>query len=38
MRLLMDWTALYAVATVISLVWLIYAGRNLRKHQKSLKK
>lgn len=38
LRLLMDWTALYAVATVISIVWLIYAGRNLRKHQKSLKK
>lgn len=38
LRLLMDWTALYAVATVISIVWLIYAGMNLRKHQKSLKK
>ena len=37
LRLLMDWTALYAVATVISIVWLIYAGMNLRKHQKSLK-
>lgn len=37
LRLLMDWTALYAVATIISLVWLIYAGGNLRKHQKSLK-
>lgn len=38
LRLLMDWTALYAVATVISLLWLVYTGRNLRKHQKSLKK
>ena len=38
LRLLMDWTALYAVATVVSLVWLFYAGMNLRKHQKSLKK
>ena len=38
LRMLMDWTALYAVATVISLLWLVYTGRNLRKHQKSLKK
>ena len=38
LRLLMDWTALYAVASVVSLVWLFYAGKNLRKHQKSLKK
>ena len=38
LRLLMDWTTLYAVATAVSLVWLFYAGRNLRKHQKSLKK
>lgn len=38
LRLLMDWTALYAVATAVSLVWLFYAGKNLRKHQKSLKK
>ena len=38
LRMLMDWTALYAVATIISLVWLVYTGRNLRKHQKSLRK
>ena len=38
LRMLMDWTALYAVATIISLVWLVYTGRNLRRHQKSLKK
>ena len=38
LRMLMDWTALYAVATMISLVWLVYTGRNLRNHQKSLKK
>jgi len=38
LRMLMDWTALYAVATVISLLWLVYTGRNLRRHQKSLKK
>lgn len=34
LRMLMDWTALYAVATGISLIWLIYTGRNLRKIQK----
>ena len=38
LRLLMDWTTLYAVATAVSLVWLFYAGKNLRKHQISLKK
>ena len=38
LRMLMDWTALYAVVTVISLLWLVYTGRNLRRHQKSLKK
>lgn len=38
LRLLMGWTPLYAVASVISLVWLVYAGRNLRKHQKTMKK
>lgn len=29
-RLLMDWTPCYAIALVISLVWLIYSLRNLR--------
>lgn len=38
LRLLMDWTLLYAVASVVSLVWLIYAGKNLRKHQQTMKK
>ena len=34
LRLLMDWTALYAVASGFSLVWLIYTGINLRRIQK----
>jgi len=36
LRMLMDWTALYAVATVISLIWLIYTGQNLRKLKTAL--
>ena len=29
LRFLMDWTPLYAIASVISLLWLIYSLRNL---------
>ena len=29
LRFLMDWTSLYAIASVISLLWLIYSIRNL---------
>ena len=36
LRLFMDWTALYAVATGISLVWLIYSAVNQRRLKKSL--
>lgn len=36
LRLFMDWTLLYAVATCISLVWLIYTAVNQRRLKKSL--
>lgn len=38
LRMLMDWTPLYAVSAVISLIWLTYTSRNLRKLQKALGK
>lgn len=36
LRLLMDWTGLYMAATVLSLVWLIYTGVNMRKLERSM--
>ena len=35
LRLWMDWTPLYAIASVISLLWLVYSLRNLHFVRKS---
>lgn len=36
LRMFLDWTGLYFVATVLSLCWLIYTGVYLRRLEKSL--
>lgn len=35
LRLWLDWTATYAVAAVVSLVWLVFSGLSLRKAGKA---
>ena len=35
LRFLMDWTPLYAIVSIISLLWLIYSLRNLHVVRKS---
>lgn len=38
LRLLMGWTPLYAMASAVSLVWLIFAGRNVKRLSAALEK
>lgn len=35
LRFFMGWTELYVIAVVLSIIWLICTGRNMRKIQKS---
>lgn len=35
-RLFMEWRVLYIVAAIISLVWLVYTGRNLKKIERMM--
>ena len=37
LRVCLDWTGVYAAATALALVWLLYSGHNLRRLGRSLR-